>query len=86
MQALPQPYLVVVGLTVGQALFLIMPVSQEGLLALGTDKVLGERGWPRGFRIIARPKKQEVGRTHSWKGTDTPVRVKRACSFLNSHR
>lgn len=36
----PGPYLVVVGLTVGQALLLIVPVPQEWLLALGADKVL----------------------------------------------
>lgn len=37
----PGPYLVVVGLTVGQALLLIVPVPQERLLTLGADKVLG---------------------------------------------
>lgn len=44
-QALPvgpgsRPHLVVVGLTVGQALLLIVPVPQERLLTLGTDEVL----------------------------------------------
>jgi hypothetical protein len=72
LQALPQPYLVVVGLTVGQALFLIMPVSQEGLLALGTDKVLGERGWPRGFRIIARPRNRRWEGLTAGKGLTLP--------------
>lgn len=35
------PHLVVVGLTVGQALLLIVPVPQERLLTLGADEVLG---------------------------------------------
>lgn len=38
------PHLAVVGLTVGQALPLIVPVPPERLLALGTDEVLGGEG------------------------------------------
>lgn len=46
-------HLVVVGLTVGQALLLIMPVPQERLLTLGADEVLGRGARGRDGRVGA---------------------------------
>lgn len=58
----PRPHLVVVGLTVGQALLLIVPVPQEWLLTLGTDEVLGVRqGVARQFRAGAASPVDRVG-------------------------
>lgn len=58
----PRPHLVVVGLTVGQALLLIVPVPQERLLALGTDEVLGvAQGGARQLRAGAVSPGDRVG-------------------------
>lgn len=64
-QALPvgpssRPHLVVVGLTVGQALLLIVPVPQERLLTLGTDEVLEvEQGGQGSSGLQQRPQETE---------------------------
>lgn len=62
LQDLSQAHLVVVGLTVCQALLLIVPMPQEWLLTLGADKVLKERGC--GYAILGlhqEPQKTEKG-------------------------
>ena len=63
----PGPYLVVVGLAVGQALLLIVPVAQERLLTLGADKVLG--GWAgRAASGLERPPSAQPGSGGWWAG------------------